>query len=173
MKKINLIGSGGSGKSTLAHKLGKLLNIDVYHLDSMFWKKGWVPITREEIIQQQKHIFAKESWIIDGNYSSTLELRLAAADTIIFLNLPRVQCVYRVIKRRIQYHTRTRPDMGEGCKEKLDMKFLKWVWTFPKSKKPNILAKLRELDNEKHVIILNSSAEVNKFLNQIEKKYLC
>lgn len=171
MKKIILIGSGGAGKSTLAHKLGKLMNIDVYHLDSMFWKKGWVPISREELIQQQKQIFAKDSWIIDGNYSSTLELRLEAADTIIFLNLPRVQCVYRVIKRRIQYHNRTRPDMGEDCKEKLDMEFLKWVWMFPKSKKPNILSKLRELANDKQVIILNSSAEVNKFLNQIEKTY--
>lgn len=171
MKKIILIGSGGAGKSTLAHTLGKLMNIDVYHLDSMFWKKGWVPISREELIQQQKQIFTKESWIIDGNYSSTLELRLEAADTIIFLNLPRIQCVYRVIKRRIQYHNRIRPDMGEGCKEKLDMEFLKWVWTFPKSKKPNILSKLRELANDKQVIILNSSAEVNKFLNQIEKTY--
>ncbi|QFK70566.1 DNA topology modulation protein [Pradoshia sp. D12] len=135
MKKIMLIGSGGSGKSTLARQLGEKLNINVYHLDSLFWKPKWVGVPKEEQIQVQYELVTKEYWIIDGNYSSTMDIRINAADTIIFLDIPRTICIYRAFKRMFQYQNKTRPDMGEGCEERFSFEFLKWIWEYPKKQK--------------------------------------
>lgn len=162
-----IIGSGGAGKSTFSRELGNLLHIPVYHLDALYWKEDWVLASREEQIQVQRDLVAQDCWIIDGNYGFTMDMRLEAADTIIFVDLPRIQCLYRVVKRRIQYHNKTRPDMGKGCDEQLDFEFLKWVWTYSKVKRPVILEKLQAVSAEKDIIIFRSSAEVAKFLEQL------
>ncbi len=65
---------------------------------------------------------------MDGNFSGTLEMRIAACDTVFFLDLPRTICVWRAVKRFFIYKKNTRPDMGEGCDEHFDLKFLKWIW---------------------------------------------
>ncbi|MFC4386224.1 DNA topology modulation protein [Gracilibacillus marinus] len=167
MRKIILIGSGGAGKSTLARQLGHKLKINVYHLDALYWKPNWVGISRDEQRSIQKDLVSKEEWIIDGNYGGTIDIRLHAADTIILLDLPRIICVYRALKRMIQYRNRTRPDMGEGCKERIDVHFLKWIWNYPKTKRPEILNKLEHLKEVKQVVILQSPNEVKKFLDNI------
>ncbi len=89
MKKIMLIGSGGSGKSTLARQLGNILNIQVYHLDAIFWKPNWEGVSKEEQISIQTDLVKKDEWLIDGNYGGTLDIRMDAADTIIFLDINR------------------------------------------------------------------------------------
>jgi len=113
MKRIILIGSGGSGKSTLARQLGAKLKLKVYHLDALFWKPNWVGVPKNEQRKIQNELVKNETWIIDGNYGGTMDIRLNAADTIIFLDVHRTICVYRVFKRMLQYRNKTRPDMGE------------------------------------------------------------
>lgn len=167
MKKIAIIGSGGSGKSTLARRLGEFLKIEVFHLDALFWKPGWIGTSKDEQKLIQSELVEHENWIFDGNYSGTMDIRLNNADTIIFLDMPRTICAYRVIKRRLQYRNKTRPDMGEGCEEKLDLEFLKWLWEYPKTKKPVIMKKLESLSIEKEIIILTNPSEVEQFLNRI------
>ncbi|MBO0992692.1 DNA topology modulation protein [Bacillus sp. SD088] len=169
MKKIAIIGSGGSGKSTLARKLGELIKIEVFHLDALFWNPGWVGTSKQEQQLVQNELVEQESWIVDGNYSGTIDIRLNKADTIIFLDIPRTICAYRVIKRWIQYRNKTRPDMGEGCEERVSVEFLKWVWEYPKSKKPLILKKLASFSNKKEIVILRSPTEVEQFLNMLKK----
>ncbi|WP_421378261.1 DNA topology modulation protein [Bacillus salacetis] len=168
MNKIALIGSGGSGKSTLAKKLGQRLNLNVWHLDQLLWKPGWTPVSKKEQIKIQTELVTQENWIIDGNYNSTLDIRLDAADTIIFLDISRFICVYRVFKRMLIFRNRTRPDMREGCNEKMNLEFLKWIWDYPKKKKPEVLMKIENLSNEKHIIILESPREVDQFLRRME-----
>lgn len=167
MRRIILIGSGGAGKSTLARKLGDKLKLDVYHLDSLFWKQNWVGVPRDEQIRVQNELVQKEEWIIDGNYGGTMDIRLNAADTIIFLDLPRTTCVYRAFKRMWQHRGKTRPDMGEGCVERLDFDFLKWIWNYPKTKRPEILKRLDRLSTNKKVIILRSPKEVKQFIDKM------
>ncbi|QHS21755.1 DNA topology modulation protein [Virgibacillus sp. MSP4-1] len=169
MKRIAIIGSSGSGKSTLARSIGKILHIEVYHLDQLFWKPGWVLATLEEQKRIQHEITSQEHWIIDGTYSSTMDIRLKHADTIIFLDLPRLLCVYRVVKRRIHYRNRTRPDMGEDCEEKLDWEFLSYVWNFPKTNKPKIENYLLHRRANQEVIVLSSLKEIRIFLDKIRK----
>lgn len=168
MKKIVLIGSGGSGKSTLARHLGENLKINVYHLDALFWKPNWVGVPKDEQRKVQNDLIKEEEWIIDGNYGGTMEIRLNAADTIIFLDIHRTICVYRAFKRIVQYRNRTRPDMGEGCEERFDLEFFKWIWEYPTTKRPAILKRLDQLSRHKKVIILKSPKEVQQFLEQVQ-----
>jgi adenylate kinase family enzyme len=168
MKKVVLIGSGGSGKSTLARQLGEKLQINVYHLDALFWKPNWVGVPKDEQKKVQKDLVRNEEWIIDGNYGGTMEIRLHAADTIIFLDIPRTICVYRAFKRMMQYRNRTRPDMGEGCEERFDLDFFKWIWDYPKMKRPEILKRLEQLSKDKQVIIFKSPKEVKQFLEKVQ-----
>ncbi|SFF03292.1 Adenylate kinase [Paenibacillus catalpae] len=169
MKRIAIIGSGGAGKSTLARKLGQVLDLEVSHLDAMFWKPNWVGVPREEQIMVQNELVDRKEWIIDGNYGGTLDIRLNAADTIIFLDYPRILCMYRAIKRSIQYRNKTRPDMGVDCKEKIDLQFMKWIWEYPKTGKPAVLSKLQQLSNDKQVVILKSPGEARRYLERLGK----
>lgn len=167
MQKILLIGSGGSGKSTLACEIGARLGIDVHHLDALLWKPNWTPATRQEQIAIQSKLLERDSWVIDGNYGGTLDLRVDAADTIVFLDLPRTVCTYRVLKRMLKYRGKTRPDMGPDCEERFDPKFLKWVWDYPKSQRPEVLNRLQSISDEKQVILLHSRKEVHDFMTRV------
>lgn len=167
MKKVILIGSGGSGKSTLARQIGTKLNLNIYHLDALFWKPNWVGVPRSEQIAVQKDLVKKKEWIIDGNYGGTLDIRLHAAETIIFLDIPRTICVYRAFKRMVKFRKKTRPDMGAGCEERIDFGFLKWIWNYPKKQRPEIMKKLAGLSKEKQVVILRSPKQVQRFVEAL------
>jgi adenylate kinase family enzyme len=164
MKKVLVIGSGGAGKSTFARHLGTLLNIDVIHLDELYWRPGWVETPRDEWRKVIEALLRRDAWIIDGNYSNTLDLRLEACDTVIFLDIARLICLWRVLKRVIRYRSRTRPDMAEGCRERLDFGFIRWVWHYQSRTKPRIMQMLRQSAQHKRVIRLRSQAEVKRFL---------
>ncbi|WDH77331.1 DNA topology modulation protein [Exiguobacterium marinum] len=167
MKRIMIIGSGGAGKSTLARQLGERLQLDVYHLDALMWKPGWVMATREERISIQQQLVKKDEWIIDGNFGNTLDLRLHAADTVILIDLPRIVCIYRVLKRVARYRGTTRPDMGASCEEKLDFSFLKWVWNFPNIQRLQLLQQIEQHPTKLNLIHLKSSRAVRTFYNSL------
>jgi adenylate kinase family enzyme len=101
---------------------------------------------------------------MDGNYGGTLERRLEACDTVVLLDLPRALCLRRVIKRRVLFRGRARPDMNEGCRERLTWEFVRWVWTYPRERRPAVLEKLGRLDEGKRVFRLRSPREVEVFL---------
>jgi adenylate kinase family enzyme len=168
MRKILVIGSGGSGKSTVSTRLGSLLNLEVCHLDKLFWRPGWVKPAREEWVQTVTELMNRDSWILDGNYSSTLELRFRQCDTIIFLDLSRWLCLWRIVRRVLRYRKDLRPDMAEGCPEKLDLEFVSWVWNYPRRTRPNVVRLLRECGEGKEVVWLRSRREVEGFLRQFE-----
>lgn len=167
MKKIALIGSGGSGKSTLAGKLGEKLDIKVYHLDALLWQPNWQPTSKEEQRRVQKDLVEKNEWIIDGNYNGTMDIRLNAADLILFLDFSRVLCTYRVLKRTVQYRHLSRPDMAEGVKERFSLEFIKWVWNYPKTNRLIVIEKLGKLPEEKKVIVLKSPRQAQNFLKNM------
>ena len=166
MRKIILIGSGGSGKSTLARAMGEKLGYPVNHLDTLLWRPNWEAVSREEQRQIQQTLISRDTWIIDGNYGGTLDLRIDAADTIIFLDLPRTLCLYRALKRTWLYRKTGRPDMAADCPEKLSFDFLKWIWRFPIDKRPKILSTLTAT-SDKQVIHLTSRRAVKQFLQSL------
>ena len=162
-QKIIIIGSGGSGKSTFARELGEKLDLPVIHLDSEFWKPGWVMPEREEWLKKLENLLSEPKWIADGNYLSSLEFRLSKAEAVIFLDFKRSVCIYRVIKRYFKHRRGTRPDMAEGCGEKIDLEFTKWLWSFPKKVRPQMIEILAKYP-EKNIVALRNSKEVKEFL---------
>ena len=164
MRRVIVIGSGGSGKSTLAVRLGEITGLPVHHLDALYWRPGWVATPPEEWKATVAALAAEPAWIMDGNYGGTMDDRLAACDTAIFLDLPRTVCMARVIRRSLRYRGRSRPDMAPGCPEQVTSEFLRWIWRYPKDRRPSVLGRLRAVADEKRVVHLRSSREAERFL---------
>lgn len=167
MNRIMVIGvSAGVGKSTFARRLSELSGIEVTHLDKLYWKPGWVEVSNEEFSAAQQKIVFQDRWIIEGNYTSTIGIRESNANTIIYLELPLKVCLYRVLKRRIQYHGKTRGDIGEGCPEKIDWAFIKFILTTYKPRKKKMMERLQRFANEgKMVHYLKSEEQIEGFLS--------
>jgi adenylate kinase family enzyme len=168
--KIAVIGSGGSGKTTFSVILGDYLSVPAYHLDEFYWKPGWVRTPNDEWDSFQNDLVRKDEWIIDGNYESTLDIRLDASDTVIFYDISPCICLYRVVKRYVKYRGKTRPDLNERCPESMDLEFLKWIMDFRKTKRPKILEKLRECNDHKRVIILRTPGGAKRLLKDIKDR---
>lgn len=159
--------SAGVGKSTFARELGKTLDIDVCHLDTLYWKPNWVEASLEEFTAGQKEIVVRDKWIIEGNYNSTYDIRVQHTDTIIYIELPLYICLYRVFKRWITNIGKTRIDMGKGCKEKLDYQFLKFICTtyYPRKKKMNDrFQALKENGSHINIVQLKNKADIRSYL---------
>ncbi|KYD11665.1 topology modulation protein [Heyndrickxia sporothermodurans] len=175
MKRIMIMGvSAGVGKSTFARKLGDILQIDVYHLDAHYWKPGWVEATVDEFRGAQEEVVKKEQWIIEGNYTGTYDIRASRADTIIYLELPLSVCLFRVIKRFLMNIGRTRPDMGKGCKEKIDYQFIKFIIStyYPrKNKMADRFNAFQSSAAERKVIMLKNKRAINDYLHETRLKY--
>ena len=167
MRKVLVIGSGGAGKSTFARQLGEILHLEVIHLDSLYWSAGWVEMPKPEWQKTVEELSRRDAWIMDGNYSGTLEMRLEACDTVIFLDISRLICLWRVLKRAMLYRGVSRPDVAEGCPEKLNMTFIQWVWGYPSRSRPKIVRALEKNTGKKRIIWLRSREEVGKFLLDI------
>ncbi|MGF1470710.1 MAG: DNA topology modulation protein [Rubrobacteraceae bacterium] len=168
-RRVLIVGAGGSGKSTLAVRLGELLNLEIVHLDQHYWSAGWKETPREEWEYTVQSLVRRESWVMDGNYGGTMDLRLAAADTVIFLDLSRNLYLRRVLVRRLRYAGRSRPDMPAGCPERLTFEFLKYLWKYPTERRPGVLRKLDSLSPDKTVFVLRSPTEIGQLVSGLEK----
>ncbi len=169
MKRVLVLGPSGSGKSTFAEKLADLLGVPCIHLDSYYWKPNWVETPEEQWFETVGELISRESWVMDGNYTSTLEMRIRRADTAIFLNVPRRLSFWRVFKRRVMHRGRVRRELAPGCYEKIDLDFIRWIWNYPLRSKPLIDRILSENSDRKTVLVLKNSRDAKEFLGQLSK----
>lgn len=170
MQRIIVLGvSSGVGKSSFSRKLADISGIPVHHLDAYFWKPGWVESNDEEFGEKQKILVEHDRWIIEGNYTGTYDIRRQKADTIIYLELPLAVCLYRVVKRRIMNHGKTRPDMAVGCPEKLDKGFLRFIISTYSGRKAKMRKRMEQFIEESpqnQVIFLRNQKEIDGFLKE-------
>jgi adenylate kinase family enzyme len=148
MQRVLVIGSPGAGKSTLAHKLADRTGLPLFHLDQMHWLPGWIERDRDEGRAELAGVLAGERWIIDGNYGSSLPMRLERADIVVWLDYPTSLCLKRVFRRWRQFRGRTRPDMTEGCTENLNLEFVLYVLNFRRTWRQRNAAALGGFDGE-------------------------
>ncbi|MHC4939553.1 MAG: DNA topology modulation protein [Planctomycetota bacterium] len=167
MRRVAIVGCGGAGKSTLARDLGTRTGLPVVHLDLHFWNEGWIETPRDRWAEKVDELVAAERWVVDGNYGGTMERRLAAADTIIFLDFPRWRCVGRVLRRRLRYHGRTRPDLRPGCPERMSGEFLRYIWNYNRTRRTIVLERIDRVSDGRRVEILRSPRAVRRFLEEL------
>ncbi|EAF4306685.1 ATP-binding cassette domain-containing protein, partial [Listeria monocytogenes] len=132
-EKVLIIGPNGAGKSTFATELGKHYDFEVCHLDKLFWQENWNAVAKADFEDKVDNIMSsKKKYIIDGDYFFNLEKRLEHADLVIWIKIPLFLCVANIIKRRFKYMTNVRPDVTEGCDEKLNLSFLLYALKYNK-----------------------------------------
>lgn len=128
-----ILGNPGSGKSTLARRLGRKLGLPVIHLDREYWLPGWKEPRPADWIDRCRKLASGPRWIMDGNYIATLPDRLARADTVVLLDFPTWLVMARIVRRTLSRLGRRRPDMAEGCPERIDLRFWKFVLDWRRS----------------------------------------
>ncbi|HEX8621629.1 MAG TPA: AAA family ATPase [Allosphingosinicella sp.] len=131
MERVLVIGSPGAGKSTLAAAIARRTGLPLVHLDQHYWRAGWAEPDQAEWTRQVESLAAAPRWVMDGNYSGTLPLRLGSADIVLWLDFPVWLCLARIVLRAIRYRGRVRPDMAPGCLEQLTAEFIGYTAAFP------------------------------------------
>ena len=159
MKKVIVIGCPGSGKSTVSRALHNKTGIPLYHLDMMYWNADKTTAEKSVFLERLSTVLEKDEWIIDGNYSSTMELRMAACDTVIFLDYPLDVCLDGIKERR----GKPRSDMP-WIETEEDAEFIEFIKNYNEQQKPKVLELLKKY-SDKTIVIFKSREEADAFLN--------
>lgn len=162
MQRIVVIGCPGSGKSTLSRELHNITGIPLYHLDMMYWNADKTTVEKSVFLGRLAAVLKKDEWIIDGNYSSTMEVRIAACDTVIFLDYPLDICLDGIKLRR----GKPRNDMP-WIETEENAEFIEFIKSYNDKQKPKVLDLLEKYSN-KNIIILKSRTEAAKFLHDVD-----
>lgn len=162
--RILVIGCSGAGKSMLARGLAARLALPLIHLDAEYWLPGWQQPARADWREKVAGLAERGTWVMDGNYAGTFDIRMPRADVIVFLDLPRFVCLKGILWRPLRYWGRQRPDMGPGCIERYDWPFVKYVWSFRDRERPKIMAALETLGAGAKLVHLRSRREVRALL---------
>jgi adenylate kinase family enzyme len=160
-RRVAVIGCPGSGKSTFSRALRDLACLPLYHLDAIYWKNDQSHIPEEDFHTLQRLLLSLDEWIIDGNYQSTLEWRIAACDLLIFLDYPAEVCLEGVRSRLGQ----KRQDMA-WVEKREDPKFMMYIRAFATENRPQIL-ELIDRYPEKTVLVFRSREETQDFLDRL------
>jgi adenylate kinase family enzyme len=171
MERVLVIGSCGAGKSTVARQIAARTGLPLVHLDRVFWRPGWVPVSEAAFDAELAKLLAEERWVMDGNYSRTMPTRMAVADTVVFLDVPRRVCLFRVARRQLTYLGRSRPDMTPGCRERINAELLRWIWTYPTRRRAAVLERLADFERRGGTsVVLRNATETNRFLAGISRE---
>ena len=166
MKKIMVIGCPGSGKSTFSKTLHKLTGIPLFHLDMIYWNFDRTTVDKEVFLKQLSKTIHMDQWIIDGNYGSTIELRLQACDTVVFLDYPLNICLDG-IKRRIG---KPRTDMP-WIENEEDTEFIEFIKNYNFQNRPKVM-ELLDKYSHKDIYIFKTRKEADEFLKKLNDKLL-
>ena len=152
----------------MATKLGKKLNLPVFHMDKLFWLPNWVERSKPEMaVDVEKILVEQRRWVIDGNYKKVaFQSRIQASDLVIILSYGFLVCIWRILKRNIIHWNKTRPDMGKGCMEKIDLEFLNYVWTYPRRTLKPIEDVLKSFPDKK-ILMFQNQKKLDVWLNSL------
>jgi adenylate kinase family enzyme len=160
--RIAVIGCGGSGKSHLARELGALLFITPVHLDGLYYDRDWEPLDQRRFAALQRHLVRAPRWIIDGNYASTLPIRLEAADTVVFLDLPAWACLWGIAQRRLR-HGGGQHD-AIGVYDRITWNFIGYIVSYRRQMAPRVRQLVVSHAAHVQVVVLRNRRAVRRYL---------
>jgi adenylate kinase family enzyme len=168
VKRIMIVGQPGSGKSTLAAALGEITDLPVVHIDRIHWQFGWVERDKAEKTRLCREVEQQSRWIFEGGHSATWSSRVARADILVWLDRPVGLRLWRVLRRAIVGLGQTRPDMAEGCPERLRSlpEFIRYIWVTRNSASLKIASLAAAAPKKCRVVRLCSDKDVTLFLAQ-------
>ncbi|WP_338832310.1 AAA family ATPase [Bradyrhizobium sp. 27S5] len=171
MQRVLVMGSSGSGKSTFARRLSEMTGIPTVSIDALFWKPGWVASNREEFGRRMTEVTQQPRWIMDGNYTKSAgELRRQLADTVIWFDLPRSTCMVGILTRIAKSYGKVRPEMAEGCPEKIDLEFFRYVWTYRRQQRPVLIEFFEGLRPDQSFVCFTRRTQADAYLGDLARK---
>lgn len=162
MNKVIVIGCPGSGKSTFSKALHELTDIPLYHLDLLKWNSDKTTVSKEVFLERLQNVLILDKWIVDGNYGSTIELRMKECDTVFFLDYPVEVCIDGIKKRQ----GKPRSDMS-WIETEDDEEFLEFIRNYNTQSRPKVL-ELLEKYKEKNIVIFKSRKEAENYINKVK-----
>lgn len=160
MQKVMVIGCPGSGKSTFSRALSQITGLPLTHLDMLYWNADKTTVERSVFIERLSEVLRKDAWLIDGNYGSTMELRMQECDTVFFLDYPADICLQGVKDRQ----GKPRPDMPWVETEE-DTEFLEYIQNFQAESRPQVLELLQKYSH-KTIYVFHNRTEADVFLSK-------
>ena len=164
MRKIIVIGCPGSGKSTFSKALHTRTNLPLIHLDMLYWNADKTTVEKSVFREKLSAILKTDAWIIDGNYASTMEMRMQACDTVFFLDYPLEDCLNGIKERK----GKARSDMPWVESDEDDEEFIAFIKNYNENNRPQVL-QLLEKYSDKNVVVFKTRAEANSFLQALNK----
>ena len=165
MRRVLVVGPGGAGKTTFARQLGARTGLPVIHLDEHHWRPGWQPTPSDEWRAIVTELAAGDAWIIDGNYGGTIDVRVRAADTAVFLDYAPLPCIARALRRSLVNHGRA--VQAAGCPEHVDVDFLRWIANYRRDSRPRVVAELEAGTPGLVLHVLRHPRDAHRFLEGI------
>ncbi len=163
--RILVIGCSGGGKSTLSRRIASRFGLDHISLDrDVIWLPGWLLRPKAEQLELTRILTAGERWIMDGTNTSTFDIRVPRSDIVLWVRMPRWLCIWGVVGRWLRHRGDTRPEMAPGCPEKIDLDFLRFVWTWEKVYGPRVLSGLEIHARHTPVRVVKSRGEMRHLL---------
>lgn len=168
MQRVLIVGPGGAGKSWLSTRLAAITGLPVVHLDREYWRAGWMETPKSAWRAMVAELIARDRWIMDGNYGGTLAMRMERADTIVFLDVSRWASLGGVLRRRCSRGPRL--DMAEGCPERIDLAFLRWLWRYHDHHRPGVLEQIGNFTHGRTVVTLRTRDEIERWCSSMVAK---
>ncbi len=169
MQRVLVVGGPGSGKLTFARRLGALTNLPVTSLDALFWEPGWQESDRGVFQNRLQETIQSPAWILDGNYLvSTNAPQLPMADTVFWLDIPTMTRMTGIFSRIAYYYGRVRPEMPEGCAERLDWAFIRYALNYQRKQRPKLVAVLEQLRPDQKLVHFTRRRDVSRYLSDFD-----
>lgn len=164
MQRIAIVECGGSGKTWLARHLGAQFGLPVTHLDALYYDERWRRSPPEQFAARQRALAATPRWVIDGHYASTLPIRLAAADTVVFLDLPATTCPWGIAQRRRRARGEQHPTTG--VYDRITQEFVRYVLGYRGRMRPRVEQLIARHAGDARVVVLRSRRAVQRWVRR-------
>ncbi|MGA5506940.1 topology modulation protein [Streptomyces umbrinus] len=169
MRKVAIVGCGGSGKSFVARELGKILDAPVTHLDAAFYDDEWTELPKEKFAELQRKLVSQPSWVIDGNYNSTLQIRLEACDTVVLMDVSTIAALYGIFSRQIRHGAGHK---GNGIHNRIHWGVIRYVATYRRKMRPRVTSKIEQFAADRaEVVLLANRQQTQRWLRKVAAEH--